>query len=369
MHRSPRVRAIVIEVLLLAAAAADVLAVVPWESTTNIVLAAIAVVGLPLRRRFPWASFVLTLPALFFTTTLVAGLIALYAVAVSSTRLWATLLAGSAVFAAQLSQTWWGWGWEDPGGATVSFLYALMTAAAPVALGWLARTRRELSTRLVELTAAVRTAQQLAEEEAVASERTRIAREMHDIVSHQVSLIAVQSGALQVSSSDPAVTQSARTIRSLAARTLDELRQMVSVLRAPNPDGPLTAPQPTAADIPALITESGIPTTVDLALPEELPPGASRALYRAVQEGLTNIRKHAPGSTAEVRARVHDDTVELRISNSPPMHPPLGLPSSGHGLIGLRERAELLHGAVRSQDTPEGGHVLTFSFPVGRPQP
>ncbi|MFC9559769.1 sensor histidine kinase [Agromyces sp. NPDC056965] len=361
-RQSLRVHPAVVEAVVLACAAADVLSSVPWETPLNTALGALAVIGLPLRRRLPWLSFVLTLPALFFTTTLVPVLIALFAVAVSRTPIWGTLIAGGIVFTSQLHLPWLSW--EDPAGTTYTFLYAMMTAAAPVALGWLVRARAELSQSLDRLNAALANAQQLAEEEAIASERTRIAREMHDIVSHQVSLIAVQSGALQVSHPDPTVAEAARTIRSLATRTLDELRQMVSVLRAPDAGGALMAPQPTEADIPTLIDESGIPTVVDLELPSPLPPGAGRALYRVVQEALTNVRKHAPGATAEVRARSDGRMIRLTVSNSPPTRPPMNLPSSGHGLIGLRERAEVLHGSLESEAKPDGGFLVTFTFPV-----
>lgn len=357
-----KLRTLAIEAALLTAAAADALATLPWESELGAVFSILAVAGLLLRRRWPWVSFVLTLPALFFSSTLVAVLIALYTVAASRSRFWMTLIAGGVVFAGQFGLAWLGW--DDPGTTTVTAIYAGMTAAAPIALGWLVRTRRDLAQSLTELNEALASAQQLAEEEAVASERTRIAREMHDIVSHQVSLIAVQSGALQVSASDAAVSEAARTIRSLAARTLQELRQMVSVLRTPPTGSTSVAPQPTEADIPALVAESNIQTVLELDLPPELPPGAGRALYRAVQEGLTNVRKHAPGATAEVRARTLDGKVELTVANSAPTQPPMTLPSSGHGIIGLRERAELLHGTVHATGTPDGGYRLVFSFPV-----
>lgn len=330
----------------------------PWNEGTplQVTLAVAGAAGLFLRRRWPWLSFLLAVPGLIVSSASFAGMVALYSVAVAARRRWTIVLAGVAVLAVLVS-TWWGAPFIDA--VIVSFIDAVMTVAAPIALGLLVRTRRELTARLEEL-------EQVREPtaEILNAERARIAREMHDVVSHQVSLIAVQAGALQVASADPDVKKTARTVRSLAVRTLDELRQMVTVLRAPGAGAPSLAPQPTIDDLPELIQDSGITSSVDIALPEGIPASVQRAIYRTVQEALTNIRKHAPGAVAEITAGSADGDVVVSVRNAPGTVPRLPLPSARHGIIGLRERADLLGGTLTTRLDPDGTHTLTLRVPL-----
>jgi signal transduction histidine kinase len=242
------------------------------------------------------------------------------------------------------------------------FIAAAVTAAATIAVGLLARTRRELTTRLRDLEH-VHDAERLhAVEEVLAAERARIAREMHDVVSYQVSLLAVEAGALQVQASDPAVRSTARRMRSHAVNALDELRQMVGVLRVTGSSCHHPGLHPTLDDLGRLIEDSGIRTTAALDLPADLPAHAPRTFYRTIQEALTNIRKHAPGADVKITARTAGDFITLAIHNTAGTAPSMTLPSARHGLIGLRERAELLGGTLTTRLEPDGAHTLTISI-------
>lgn len=202
----------------------------PWWQVTLSTLAAVVLLW---RRRFPVTVLLLTMPGSYIDDIWLAPITAVYTVAAerSSPRVvvpCATLFALVEFFHWPISE-------QSFALSRDTALYAIqsvMLAAGPAATGMLARTRRELAARLDELTRGQERESRLLAERVLISERGRLAREMHDVVSHQVSLISIQAGALQVSTADPAAAATARTIRELSVRTLDELRQMVGVLRA-----------------------------------------------------------------------------------------------------------------------------------------
>jgi signal transduction histidine kinase len=191
-----------------------------------------------------------------------------------------------------------------------------------------------------------------------------MAREMHDVVSHQVSLIAVRAGALQVAAKDADAKEAARTIRSLSVTTLDELRTMVTLLRASGGNATELTPQPTLADLHRLVESSGTHAQLTGELPPTVSTPAQRALYRTVQEALTNVRKHALGATARVELWQDGDGIGVTVTNTPPTRPSLSLPGSQQGLVGLRERAEILHGTLESGPTAECGYRVRLRIPL-----
>lgn len=352
-----------------------------WKTGLNCVSA----LGLLLRTRWPAVSLALTLPGTYFTESWIAPLTAVYTVASRPTRLPFTVL-GAAAFVLADYFTWAVAGANSTADALVlsrvnalALIQSLMLGIAPVALGLLARTRRELTMRLDELTRGQRREARLLAERVLATERARLAREMHDVVSHQVSLISVQAGGLQVSTTDPAAEQTARTIRELSVRTLEELRQMVGVLRAAagadaaagaaRPAGRPLAPQPRLADLPRLIEESGLAVQAELSPGDrDWPEPVQRAAYRTVQEALTNISKHAPGAEVRVRLRTRGGRLLVDVLNGPaPARVGAGpepLPGGGHGLVGLRERAQLLGGSLTAGPTPEQGFAVHSELPA-----
>ncbi|WP_354641598.1 sensor histidine kinase [Kitasatospora camelliae] len=340
--------------------------VAPWQ----VVLSGLAAAVLLLRRRFPVPVMLATLPGTYVSSIWLAPITAVYTVAAARTRLRTTVLCASAFALVEFFH----YPLADHPIAfdrdtVLNAITAVMLAAGPAALGLLTRTRRELADRLTELTEGQQRESRLLAERVLASERARLAREMHDVVSHQVSLISIQAGALQVSTTDPRARDTARTIRELSVRTLEELRQMVGVLRAASVrrDEPL-APQPRLADLPGLIEGSGLPVAGEFTPGDRpWPEAVERAAYRTVQEALTNISKHAPGAEVRVRVAARGPRLVVEVRNGPPPHRPdagAPLPGGGHGLVGLRERAQLLGGSFTAAAGPDGGFTVRAELPA-----
>ncbi|MEU1401649.1 histidine kinase [Streptomyces sp. NPDC005728] len=364
-----RLRPLLLDIALVGSALADVWIHVDVEEKPAMACALLGVLALTLRRHLPLTTFVLTLPTALLTDAVVAPMAALYTL--SSLSRHRLLLAGCALTYAVSDFMPWPWSSLDATelaqtNTLFRISYDLATAAAPVFLGQLVQARRELSLRLADITEAREYERELTAQSVLAKERAQLAREMHDVVSHQVSLIAVQAGALQVGSQDDETRQVAATIRRLSVQTLDELRHMVSVLRASGSSPTELTPQPSLADLERLVEASGIDAKLETDLPVELPPTVQRAVYRTVQEALTNARKHAPGATATVRIHHRDGAVHTTVTNTAPTRPAFALPSAHHGLVGLAQRAELLGGTVTSGPTAQGGYELCLELPVER---
>ncbi|WP_236725092.1 sensor histidine kinase [Amycolatopsis orientalis] len=333
---------------------------------SSTVASGVAILALLIRRRHPFVSFALTLPMLAFSYSVVAVLVALYSVA-QKTRDRRLLALCSLIVILGYAAPWNGQIDVESGRSVlIDAIYALLMGAAPAVLGQLVQARRDLTLRLKEIDEARDHERLLIEQSILAKERAQLAREMHDVVSHQVSLIAVQAGVLQVTPAGPDTKDVASSIRRLSVDTLDELRHMVALLRASGGAATDLAPQPTLAVLPALVANSGIETTIEGALPSDVDAATQRAVYRTVQEALTNVRKHAPGATAAVHLWHHDNGMGVTITNGPPTRPTLSLPSAQHGLIGLRERAELLDGTLDAGPTPGGGYRVRLSLPVAQ---
>ncbi|MEU1623385.1 histidine kinase [Streptomyces sp. NPDC005722] len=322
--------------------------------------------ALLLRHGFPLVTFLVTLPAVFFSDAIFASLAALYTLA-SVSRRRVVLAVGVVAFtlcdlAPDINVS---------GDDLVTLGYTAATAAAAVFLGQLVQARRDLSQRIAEISKARRHERLLIAQTTLAAERSQLAREMHDVVSHQVSLIAVRAGALQVGTRDVQAKDAAGTIRRLSVQTLDELRYMVSVLRAAGDRPTDLTPQPSLADLERLIAGSGIDARLTDELPGDLAPSVQRALYRTVQEGLTNVRKHAPGAATAIRLWRSGETVHLTVTNGAPTRPTIPLPSARYGLTGLRQRAALLGGTLTCGPTADGGYRLRLDLPVKTtpPQP
>jgi signal transduction histidine kinase len=245
--------------------------------------------------------------------------------------------------------------WSQAGRLTANDVAATAVATTlAVGLGLFTATRRELAESWRDQAVRAAAERTLRDEQARAAERTRIAREMHDVLAHKVSLIAVHAGALELTATDESarVRDSAALIRVTARGALQELRYVLGILRESTQDGPL-------GDVGELVrsaTEAG--QHVDLRDPVgPLPPATARVVHRIVQEGLTNARKHAPGATVSVTLeRTEGGPVTVTVTNGPAAHEPMDLPSSGAGLIGLAERVRLVGGTLES-GTVECGTV------------
>jgi signal transduction histidine kinase len=202
----------------------------------------------------------------------------------------------------------------------------------------------------------------------VAEERTHIARELHDVVAHQVSMMTVQAGAAQaVAAVDPERARAAMAAVEQAGRqALDELRHLLGVLR-PETDGSGLGPQPGLADLPRLVAQlraAGLDIEVTDGLRTPLPTRVQLSAYRIVQEALTNVLKHGgPGTRVEVHLCEDrkDITIEV-LDHAPPSLTRAQAP--GHGIIGMRERATLLGGRLETGPRPEGGFRVAARFPL-----
>jgi signal transduction histidine kinase len=204
---------------------------------------------------------------------------------------------------------------------------------------------------------------------AVLEERTRIARELHDIVAHAVSLIVVQAGAAEPEvEENPEFARTAlRAIRSTGTGALAEMRRMVSMLRdGDEPD--LLSPQPGAQALPELITQardSGLDAILLVdGTPRALPSGLDLAVYRIVQEALSNVRRHAAASRAEVRLAYHPDQLCVQVSDDGLGRGEVDPAVGGHGLIGMRERAALYGGRLEASGAPGAGFTVRAVLPL-----
>jgi signal transduction histidine kinase len=353
-----------LDAVLVGASLVDVWVKVHIDEPLRLGCALVAAFSLLLRRRRPLLTFLLTLPAVLVSDAVFAALAALYTLA-SFTRHRALLAVCVTIFTICDMTSWPSLHLNFVATSTLVTLgYTAATAAAPVFLGQLVQTRRDLSQRLAEISEARDHKRLLTAQAVLARERAQLAREMHDVVSHQVSLIAVRAGALQVGARDAEVKEAAATIRRLSVQTLDELRHMVSVLRASGGRPTELTPQPSLADLERLVDNSGIQVELQTDVSDDLPPTVQRAIYRTVQEALTNVRKHAPGTSATVRIRNEGGAIRATVTNTAPTRPPLPLPSAHHGLVGLGQRAALLGGTVTSGPTADGGYELHLELPA-----
>jgi len=263
---------------------------------------------------------------------------------------------------------WWLWLARDladlngPIGATIVFTAATV-ALDSIGSRWRAQRALAAQTERTELERARR---------AVLEERARIARELHDVVAHHMSLIAVRAETAPYRLSD--LPESARaefgSLSAVAREAMTEMRRLLGVLRHDEPAG--LAPQPQLSDLPALVDtarEAGV--SVELSVPpalDQVPSGVALCAYRIVQESLSNANQHAPGAAVTVSVDHDVDAVLLRVANGPggPARPHANEHGPGHGLTGMRERVALLGGSLSAGPAPDGGYEVCAVLPFGR---
>ena len=250
----------------------------------------------------------------------------------------------------------------SPDLAEMTTLSAIVLLAAG-ALAGRRETQRQLAAQQ-RISDAERTRRALLEE------RTRIARELHDVVAHHMSVIAIQAEAAPYRVPDPPeeLARSFATIRTTATEGIRELRRVVGVLRAEGADDD-PGPQPSLERLDELVASlegAGLQVTVEVnGTPRSLPAGVELSAYRIVQEALSNAVRHAPGSQVRVELRYRPDGLALRVVNGParsqPVPPSRG---SGHGVLGMRERAAMLGGELTAEPRPDGGYAVTAVLPT-----
>ncbi|MGH3520311.1 MAG: histidine kinase [Haloechinothrix sp.] len=363
--RRPAVTNLLIDIVAISIAVLDVWLVIPEDAPDySIVLSGTACVALVGRRWFPFLTLLATVPGFMVGWAQIAAMLALGFLAHRKGMSWQTWVGAALVLACRFVL----WPLADMVALTwrehvLDLIYGVIVAGMPVAIAWLILARRDLSRRLAELDASRDRERRLHARAVRADERARLAREMHDVVSHDVTLITMQANALEVAATPEAARHTADTIRQLSTRTLEELRSLVGVLRSSSDEEP---PRPGLSELEYLIRAADMPVqlTVD-SVPGSLPSDVSAAAYRTVQEALTNVHKHAPGATAIVRVSLEDRALRVEIRNDRSTEPSRGLPSGGYGLAGLAERALLLDGSFHARSTDDGGFEVRAHFPVG----
>lgn len=337
----------------------------------DMVLGAISYPLMFLRRRWPLTIGVITAVMGAFSS-IAAGPAILCTVSVISRRRWRDVailavpnILGAIVFERMTSQ-------QDALDMALLVGFAIVGYAAMVGFGLYIGARRDLVTSLQQRVAVAEREQQARSEQARAAERTRIAREMHDVLAHRISVVAMHSGVLSSRSdlTPDQVRSTAAVIEGNSRAALEDLRAVLGVLRQSG-EGPgeKEAPQPTLTGLSALLEQTRqAGAEVELVAPsdeslEQIPEPVSRAAYRVIQEGLTNARKHAPGAPIRVEVEPSpQDRLVIRVINGPSRGgQPLG--GAGLGLVGVRERAALLGGSVDARSRPDGGFGLEVSLP------
>jgi len=341
-----------------------------WSLWLNVGLGSVACAALAFRRRHPTAVAVLALAAT--TVSLLAGfaaLVALFNAAVRSSPralawIFALSLVSNAIYPLLYPDADIGGYW-----GTMALCVLVMT----VAIGWglFARTRRELVASLHERARRLESEQLLRVEQARDAERRRIAREMHDVLAHRLSILSLHAGALEFrrDASPEEVAEAAGVVRASGQAALEELRAVIGVLREEDDRASVEAPQPTLAQIPALLDESRA-AGMDVrweerrAATDAVPSAVGRTAFRVLQEALTNARKHARGAPVTVSLDPGPPLVlEVVSGRASDLLDDGRLPGAGLGLVGLAERVALADGSLEHGEDAAGRFVVRATLP------
>ncbi|MFC8090210.1 sensor histidine kinase [Streptomyces sp. NPDC057301] len=359
----------------------------PGTSSEAVVVPVLLLLGLviALRRRMPEKMLVLAIVVGLAQLVLnvaptpvnFAFLVITYTVAATGTR-WASRLAlGTGLCAAPLAQT----RWPEQDSSVLGNVALVIFMTVPFALAWVLgdsiRTRRAYYEQLEERATRLEKEREAQAKVAVAAERARIARELHDVVAHNVSVMVVQAdGAAYVLDSAPDQAKKAlETISSTGRQALAEMRRLLGVLRTgEHQESGEYVPQPDVEQIDDLIQQcrsSGLPVDFKVeGTPRPLPSGVELTAYRIVQEALTNTRKHGgPNTGASVRLVYFDDGLGLLVEDDGKgapheLYEDGGADGSGHGLIGMRERVGMVGGTLDAGPRPGGGFRISALLPL-----
>lgn len=338
-------------------------------------LTAIALLPLAWRRRFPLPAVATMTGSLVLVGALgepeqsglefaLALMLAIYSVAAQRPLPQAAL--GALIVAVGTGVYEWLTWVEGDSAVDVAVPYLLFAAA------WIAgrevREHREQATALAARAALLEEAHSREAELAVAEERRRIARELHDVVGHGISLMGLQAAAARrtLAPDQHDQREALLIVETVGREALAEMNRMLGLLRRDGEPG-LREPQPALSALPRLITEAR-EAGMDVALivegePGSLRPGLELTAYRVIQEALTNVRKHAPGASARVHICYRPGFLDLRIENDGP-RPTGEPPTTGHGLLGMRERVALHGGQFSARPGELAGFLVEAHLPV-----
>jgi signal transduction histidine kinase len=375
-HRSARDWAVDMTMFVLAVGIGVLVLIDVWDARSqlanllDVVVGSAACLALWLRRSRPVAVAVLLLAAsALFAMASGAAALAIFSAAIRAPR---RALVGIAVLSIASSVVF---PLVNPaaGSFLVQALLGVLVTAVAIGWGLFVRVRRELVGSLRERAERLESEQQWHVEQAREAERRRIAREMHDVLAHRLSLLSVHAGALEFRPDAPAedVAQAAGVIRSSAVAALEDLRDVIGVLRDGAEEG-TQPPQPTLAQLPALLEESRtagmrVRARIDVPGLETMPDALARTAYRVVQEGLTNARKHAPSAAVDLALTAGSAGLVVEVVSRRPVGvgAPAALASAGGGvgLIGVGERLALVGGELEHGYDADGDFVLRAILP------
>jgi signal transduction histidine kinase len=318
-----------------------------------------------LRRRAPFWPFLLSALISVLSPAINGALTPLsYAVGRYDGR-WSARITAAITGVLVVARPWDG----GPAGEQFSrWLGGAVLVLLPGAVGIYVRTRAQLLAALRERAERAEAEQELLARDAVLTERTRIAREMHDAVGHRVSLMVLQAGAIEMAAADQQrVEQLAGQVQAAGRQALDELRQMVGVLRAGDHEDAPLVPQPGLDALAVLVEESrqaGMAVELDgLPAGSGVDAAVSRAAYRIVQEALTNAAKHAPGAPVSVALERPAEQLVVRVVSGPGRTSDPA-PGGGYGLVGLGERVRTLGGRLKAGPRLDGGFEVEAELPA-----
>ncbi|MFC0499640.1 histidine kinase [Streptomyces mutabilis] len=340
----------------------------PAMAVADQVIGALACAAVWLRRRWPVGLAVAMVPVSLVSATAGGAVLAsMFTLAVHRPFRYVAWIGGASLAVAPLFY----WMRPEPGlPFLASLLIALLLAVTVIGWGLLVRSKRQLLLSLRDRARHAEAEARLRAEQAQRLAREAIAREMHDVLAHRLTLLSVHAGALEFrpDASREEVARAAGVIRESAHEALQDLREIIGVLRAGESDD-AGRPQPTLAALDALVAESreaGMKVVLvgRVTEPAAVPASVGRTAYRIAQEALTNARKHAPGTAVSVSASgAPGHGLVLTVRNAPPEGEVPHVPGSGQGLIGLTERATLAGGTLDHGPTPEGGFEVRARLP------
>jgi signal transduction histidine kinase len=369
----------------------------PWTHPLVIVFCVISGITATIARRSRWPLFAVAAVGWLWLAAWPATVVASYYAGTTLRRRAHIMAFGLAAIAVTMVSVWvsaaiGGVRYITTGTAPNVVIILALQVGLPLAVGMWVSARRQTVEALHDRAERLEREQRARTEQARAQERTRIAREMHDIVAHRVSLMVLHAGALEVGAADERTVQTAALIRGIGREALTDLRDVLGVLRSSStPAGDddqdtngsgmesaagqdaAQAPQPTLADLDRLLDQ-----TRDLGIRvNRCDEGEARPLsvmveltaYRIVQEALTNVHKHAGDASTDVVLRYLPGGLEVAVRNVPsgaPVHP---LPGAGLGLSGLRERVELLGGRFEAGRQVDGGFEMLARLPADHQVP
>ncbi|HEX4754344.1 MAG TPA: sensor histidine kinase [Candidatus Dormibacteraeota bacterium] len=336
-----------------------------------LVVTAVPLAALLLRRRHPLLTLGVILVALLVAAALGSSvlvhplvLVGVYTVAARMPWRLSLLLtvASLAVLVAGAVISREGWTFAES-------ITTLIPVGAAYVVGIYTRTRLAYVDSLRAQAHQATREQELRAQQAVAEERVRIARELHDVIAHHLSLITVQAGALQTQlPQDHPGHATAATMARTGRQAMDEMRRMLGLLRLGTAEVPGHAPQPGIAEIPTLVAQAraagvDVELVIDDSAERPIPLGVDLSAFRIVQEAVTNVIRHAGNAHCRVRIHVGSDVLELRITDDGASDGE-AITGTGHGLVGMRERVALFGGELFAGPVPGGGFAVRATLPL-----